>query len=67
VTVYEGNDPACKGTQYSVGMGFVDPGGGHVHEIRNEGTVQASTVAVQVIPAEAARRIDAPAPGSCPF
>jgi hypothetical protein len=37
VTAYEGNDPSCKPTVYTVGMGFVDPGGGHVHNIRNEG------------------------------
>src|SRR5262249_47140902 len=46
VTAYEGNDPACKPTVYTVGMGFVDPGGDHVHLIRNEGTVPASTIAV---------------------
>jgi hypothetical protein len=30
-------------------MGFVDPGDGHVHNIRNESTVEASTIAVQLI------------------
>src|SRR5215831_17834748 len=67
VTNYEGNDPACKPTLYTVGMGFVDPGGDHVHLIRNEGTVPASTIAVQLIPAGAARRIDADDPGNCHF
>jgi hypothetical protein len=68
VTAYDGDDPACTPHVYSKGMGFVDPGGGHVHLIRNEGTVQAQTIAVQLIPAGAARRIDAsPAPGNCPF
>ena len=32
-------------------MGFVDPGGGHVHNIRSEDTVEARTVLVQIIPA----------------
>jgi hypothetical protein len=32
-------------------MGFVDPGGEHVHILRNEGTVEARTIAVQLIPA----------------
>jgi hypothetical protein len=67
VTAYEGDDPTCKPTVYTVGMGFVDPGGGHVHLIRNEGAVPASTIAVQLIPAGAVRRIDAPAPGNCAF
>ena len=34
-------------------MGLVDEGGGHVHVIRNEGSVEARTVAVQLIPAGA--------------
>jgi hypothetical protein len=67
VTVYEGNDPTCEPAVYTVGMGFVDPGGDHVHVIRNEGDVLASTIAVQLIPAGAVRRIDAPDPGNCPF
>jgi hypothetical protein len=48
---------------------FVDPGHGHVHIIRNEGSVPASTIAVQLVPYDpnkANRRIDAPAPGNCP-
>jgi cupin domain len=67
VTVYEGDDPNCTPHVYTTGMGFVDPGGDHVHIIRNEGTVAASTIAVQLIPAGGTRRIDAPAPGNCPF
>jgi hypothetical protein len=67
VTEYEGDDPNCTPHVYTTGMGFVDPGGDHVHIIRNEGTVRASAIAVQLIPAGATRRIDAPAPGNCPF
>lgn len=67
VTAYEGDDPACTPHVYLQGMGFVDPGGGHVHVLRNEGSVEARTIAVQLIPAAAVRRIDAPAPGNCPF
>ena len=67
VTAYEGNDPDCKPSVYSQGMGFVDPGGDHVHLLRNEGNVEARTVAVQLIPAGAQRRIDAPDPGNCHF
>jgi quercetin dioxygenase-like cupin family protein len=67
VTAYEGNDPECKPSVYSQGMGFVDPGGDHVHLIRNEGSVEARTIAVQVIPSGAQRRIDAADPGNCHF
>jgi quercetin dioxygenase-like cupin family protein len=67
VTVYDGDDPSCTPHVYTAGMGFVDPGGGHVHVIRNEGSEQAQTVAVQLIPAAQPRRIDAPNPGNCPF
>lgn len=65
VTDYESNDPDCRPTVYTTGMGFVDPGGDHVHLIRNEGSVVASTMAVQLIPANAARRIDAAQPSNC--
>ena len=48
-------------------MGFVDPGGDHVHNLRNEGAVEARTMAVQLIPAGFTRRIDAQGPAACPF
>jgi hypothetical protein len=67
VTTYEGHDSTCAPHTYTVGMGFVDPGGGHVHVIRNEGAVEARTITVQVIPAGAVRRVDAPDPGQCGF
>jgi uncharacterized cupin superfamily protein len=65
VTDYEGRDPKCRPHVYTNGMGFVDPGGEHVHNIRNEGDVEARTIAVQFIPADAARRIDVADPGNC--
>jgi uncharacterized cupin superfamily protein len=67
VTDYEGHDPACKPHVYKTGMGFVDPGGDHVHILRNEGEVEAKTIAVQLIPADAVRRIDVADPGNCHF
>jgi hypothetical protein len=67
VTVYDGHDESCTPHVYTPGMGFVDAGGDHVHVIRNEGAVEARTVAVQLIPAGATRRIDADGPSSCPF
>lgn len=67
VTAYDGHDPSCKPHVYTTGMGFVDAGGDHVHIIRNEGTEEAHTIAVQIIPAGQPRRIDAPDPGNCHF
>jgi quercetin dioxygenase-like cupin family protein len=67
VTDYEGHDPDCKPHVYKTGMGFVDPGGDHVHNLRNEGDVEAKTIAIQIIPADAARRIDIGDPGNCHF
>jgi hypothetical protein len=67
IHAYEGDDPSCSPTVYTAGQGFVDHGDGHVHILRNEGTVAAETIAVQLLPAGAVRRIDVPAPGNCPF
>lgn len=67
VTVYDAGDPTCAPQVYERGAGFVDAGGEHVHLIRNEGDVPARTIAVQMIPAGATRRIDAPSPGTCGF
>lgn len=67
VTAYEGHDPACTPTTYTVGMTFVDEGGDHVHVIRNEGAVEARTITVQLLPAGAPRRVDAPANPACGF
>jgi quercetin dioxygenase-like cupin family protein len=67
VTNYESSDPECKPHVYTQGMSFVDPGGSSVHNVRNEGTVVAQSIAVQLIPAGAMRRIDAAPPANCPF
>jgi hypothetical protein len=66
VTDYESDDPECKPHVYTQGMSFADSGGSHVHIIRNEGTVEARTIAVQLIPAGAMRRIEAATPANCP-
>jgi hypothetical protein len=67
VTAYESDDPSCSPEVYTSGMGFVDPGGDHVHVLRNEGSIEARTITVQLIPAAATRRIDAAGPATCPF
>jgi hypothetical protein len=67
-TVYDGDDPTCTPHFYPAGTGFVDEvNGGHVHLVRNEGSVDLELVAFQIIPQGAQRRIDVPNPGYCPF
>ena len=70
VTVYDGDDPACTPHVYTAGTAnnaFIDPGDGHVHLVRNQTAAVAQTIAVQLIPAGAVRRQDAPNPGNCTF
>jgi quercetin dioxygenase-like cupin family protein len=67
VTNYENSDPECKPHVYTTGMSFTDAGGNHAHIVRNEGSVVAQVIAVQLIPAGATRRIDEPSPANCPF
>ena len=67
VTAYDADDPECKPRVYEKGMGFVDTGDGHVHNLRNEGGVEARTITVQLLPAGAARRIDVEQPKQCSF
>jgi quercetin dioxygenase-like cupin family protein len=64
---YMGDDPTCTGHAYPAGSGFIDPGGNDVHTLRNEGSAQAETIAVQLLPKDADRRIDEPDPGNCHF
>ena len=70
ITAYDGDDPSCTPHAYTANTAnnaFVDPGGGHVHVIRDESGAVARTIAVQLIPAGATRREDAPDPGNCTF
>jgi len=67
VTNYESDEPGCAPHVYQAPATFVDAGGSHVHMIRNETGVLATGYAVQLIPAGAARRIDADAPPNCTF
>jgi len=66
ITAYDGDDPTCTPHLYPAGSTFIDAGGGHVHLLRNESGATAVTVAVQLVPARFARRIDKPNPGYCP-
>jgi hypothetical protein len=67
VTNYLGDYPSCTPHTYATGAGFIDPGGGDVDLLRNETGAPAETIAVQLLPKDAARRIDVPDPGTCPF
>jgi len=68
ITDYESDDPTCSPKVYTQGMSFVDEGGSHAHVIRNEGTDVAQTIAVQLVPAGGARRIEVPTvPANCPI
>ena len=66
-TFYDGDDPTCTPHEFTEGTGTIDLGDGHVHLLRNEGTVDLVVIAVQILPADAPRRIDAPDPGNCDF
>jgi quercetin dioxygenase-like cupin family protein len=66
-TFYDGDDPTCTPKVVPAGESVVDIGGGHVHMVRNEGSVQLELVAFQIVPQGATRRIDMPDPGICPF
>jgi quercetin dioxygenase-like cupin family protein len=64
-TFYEADDPACAPHVVPTGSGFVD-NGQDIHVVRNEGSVDLVTVVVSLVPAGFERRIDQPAPASCP-
>jgi len=65
-TFYMADDPTCSPHVVPTGAGFVDSGG-DVHLVRNEGNVDLVTIVASLVPAGAARRIDEPDPGNCPF
>ena len=65
LTLYRGDDPTCTGELVPAGKGFVD-GGGDVHVVRNEGTVEAVVYVTSLVQKGAGRRIDQPSPGCLP-
>jgi mannose-6-phosphate isomerase-like protein (cupin superfamily) len=68
-TFYDGDDPTCTGHVFPAGTGVVDDSvdASHVHMLRNNGDVPLVTITVQIVPAGAPRRVDAPDPGNCNF
>lgn len=65
MTNYSSDSPGCAPHVYPTGSSFVDPGGRDSHLLRNEGSVPAETIAFQMIPQDATRRIDEPVPPNC--
>ena len=66
LTLYRGDDPTCTPQVIPAGSGFVDDGG-DVHLVRNEGSIETDVYVTSLVPRGAARRIDEPSPGNCPF
>ena len=66
MTFYESDDPQCSPIVRTAGQGYLDVGE-HAHIARNESGAPAENIVVYLAPAAAALRIDAPAPGNCPF
>lgn len=67
LTIYDADDPTCTARAFHAGDTYIDPGYGHVHIGRNEGSVPLEIVVTYVdVPAGGgAVRIDAPDPGVC--
>lgn len=66
MTFYDSTDPTCSPIVRTAGQGFLDVGE-HAHIARNETSEPAVNVVTYLAPPGAALRIDAPAPGTCPF
>jgi quercetin dioxygenase-like cupin family protein len=66
LTLYRGDDPDCTPQLIEAGSGFVDEGG-DIHLVRNEGSIETVVYVTSIVPRGAARRIDKPSPGNCPF
>ncbi|MFL5860050.1 MAG: hypothetical protein ACJ780_04620 [Solirubrobacteraceae bacterium] len=67
VTNYRAEAGNCAGVDYPKGTGFIDAGGGDIHELKNNGTETAETIAVQLIPHGQPRKIDVlQTPPGCP-
>jgi quercetin dioxygenase-like cupin family protein len=66
ITFYMEDDHSCSKQVHRAGTTFIEKGG-MVGIARNEGTVEATVVATFFVPAGSPTRIDAKAPGNCPF
>jgi quercetin dioxygenase-like cupin family protein len=67
MTNYESERGSCTTHVYSKGESFVDAGGmDDAHMLRNESGAPAETIAVQLLPQGAPRRIDVTPAPNCP-
>lgn len=66
MTFYESDDPDCTPIVRTAGQGYLDSGD-HAHIARNETGQESRNVVTYFAPPAATLRIDAPAPGNCPF
>ena len=69
LTFYSGDDPACTPRTYTAGQAFIDAGQGHVHFAVNQSSTQNTELWATYfdVPVGGPFRLDAPAPGNCPF
>ena len=67
LTIYDGDDRSCTPKTFSAGDVYIDPGYGHVHIGRNEGTepLEILVTYVDVAAGNGPVRIDAEDPGNC--
>ena len=63
-TFYDGDDPSCTPHVIQAGSSAFEPAG-HVHIVRNEGSVPLVNVVMQLVPTGAPRLISQPSPGNC--
>jgi quercetin dioxygenase-like cupin family protein len=61
LTLYDGDDKTCTGVTYTAGHGFIDPGFGHVHLARNEGSEPTHFYATYILPPDAGDTLAIPA------
>ena len=66
MTFYESDDPTCTPIVRTKGQGYLDKGE-HAHIARNETQLPAENLVTYFAPPGVPLRIDAPAPGNCPF
>ena len=66
MTFYQSDDPTCTPIVRTAGQSYLDKGE-HAHIARNETDTPAQNLVTYFAPPGAALRIDAPAPGNCPF
>ena len=66
MTFYESSDPTCTPIVRKAGESYLDLGDDS-HIARNETADSARNIVTYLVPPGAPLRIDAPAPGNCPF